>query len=90
MNIFNLARLVRVHGLIKNANGTFLTIKFRNAEGQERILNGRTGVQWKGSPSKAFRNPYLINFWSTQDREFRSIRADRVETIKSCGKVEVL
>lgn len=90
MNIFNIARLVRVHGLIRNANGTFVTIKFKNAEGSERIINGRTGVKWKGKPAGLFRNPYIINLWSVHDRAFRSIRADRVEMIKSCGRVEIL
>jgi hypothetical protein len=90
MNIFNLSRLVRVHGLIKNANGTFITIKFKNAEGVEKTINGRTGVRWNDKPSVLFRNPYLINFWSVHDRGFRSIRADRIEVIKSCGRVEIL
>lgn len=90
MNIFNIARLVRVHGLIKNANGTFVTIRFKNSEGTYRTINGRTGVKWNGKNSNAFRNPYVVNIWSVQDRAFRSIRADRIEMIKSCGKVDIL
>ena len=88
-NLFNIARLVRVHQLVKNANGTFMRITFTKEDGTKRNLVGRTGVKWRGQASPMFRSPYHITFYSLQDG-FRTVRVDKVQQVASCGRVEIV
>lgn len=88
--MFNFFKLFRVHGLVRNANGTFMRITFIKEDGTKRSLVGRTGVKWQGKPSEMFRSLYHVNFYGVREEGFRTIPIPKITHIATCGKVEVL
>lgn len=78
--------------LLKQTGGIF-NVKFYKADGTSRSMNARFGVRkgvngagLKYNPSE--RNNIIV--YSMQDRGFRTIKLDRIRTIKFNKQIHVL
>jgi hypothetical protein len=78
--------------LLKQTGGIF-NVKFYKADGTSRSMNARFGVR-KGVTGKGLsynpseRNNIIV--YSMQDRGFRTIKVDRIKTIKFNKQIHVL
>lgn len=92
-NVFNFAKIFRVHAIIRNANGTFVRIRYVREDGKEINLIGRTGVRFQGASQPMFRSPFHINFYKCTrwgDNGWRQLRVDRIKLIATVGRKEVV
>lgn len=78
----------KVLGLIKSANGRFITARFKKLDGSIRILNGRLGVTKyaKGMCSKVEKpwNDYVVIF-DAQLREYRTLNLGTLSALRVDG-----
>lgn len=77
-----------IRGILDNANSTFVSITFTKANGETRQLTTNPKhigeILGTGKPSK---DPAVFRIMDTKLNQWRSFRAERVQSIKANGSV---
>lgn len=74
--------------VILKARGKFFGVGFYKKNGDERIMNARTGCKnlTKGGKLTVADRHYLINVWSKHDSMFRNVNIETVFYLSSRGQ----
>lgn len=84
------AKVNAVNATIRNANGTFVTVKTRTNDGRITVHNGRTGVRaYAKSGVKPFFSVLQFTLFCPHKGGYRTVNANNVISITSCGRTTV-
>lgn len=77
--------------IVKTTAGRFLTVEFEKANGENRVMNCRTGVtkHLRGGKSTTAHKADLLTVYDVQVGGYRSIPISRIKRITMQGKTTV-
>lgn len=84
------AKINAVNACIRNANGTFVTVKTKTKDGTVSIHNGRTAVRkYAKSGEKPFFSVLQFTLYCPHKGGYRTVNAVNVISITSCGRTQI-